>query len=110
MSRLLFTMVVLAAFGGVASAQDADPSHGEEVYVAQKCTMCHSIAGKGNPKGALDNVGSRLSAEELRLWIIDAQMMTEKTKAARKPPMRSYKLEKADLDALVSFLQTLKAP
>jgi len=36
--------------------------------------------------------------------------MTAKTKAERKPPMRSYELEKADLDALVAFLQTLKAP
>ena len=110
MLRPLFTIVFLTVFAGLASAQDADPSHGEEVFVAQKCAMCHSIAGKGQQKGPLDDVGSRLSAEEIRLWIVDAKMMTAKTNAARKPPMRTYKLEKADLDALVSFLQTLKAP
>lgn len=110
MLRPLFTMVFLTAFAGLASAQGADASHGQEVYTAQKCAMCHSIAGKGNPKGALDNVGSRLSADEIRMWIVDAKQMTAKTKAERKPPMRSYELEKADLDALVAFLQTLKAP
>jgi mono/diheme cytochrome c family protein len=101
---------MLGVLGGVASAQDGDPAHGEQVYAAQKCAMCHSIAGKGQQKGPLDDVGSRLSAEEIRLWIVDAKMMTAKTNAARKPPMRTYKLEKADLDDLVSFLQTLKAP
>jgi mono/diheme cytochrome c family protein len=33
---------------GFASAQDAK-AKGEAVFAAQKCSLCHSIAGKGNP-------------------------------------------------------------
>jgi hypothetical protein len=34
--------------------------------------------------------------------------MTAKTKAARKPLMKSYTLAKDDLDALVTYLLSLK--
>lgn len=103
---LLFGLIAPAA----ARAQDAAlAARGEKVYVAQKCAVCHSIAGKGNQKGPLDDVGSRLSAEEIRLWIVDATPMTAKTKATRKPVMRSYpNLPKDDLDALVAYMQSLK--
>src|SRR5438045_4453693 len=67
-----------------ASAQDAK-AKGEAVYTAQKCSLCHSVAGKGNPKGSLDGIGSKLSADEIRSWITDAKGMTAKTKATRKP-------------------------
>jgi len=78
------------------------------VYTAQKCSLCHSVAGKGNPKGALDDVGNKLKADELRMWITDAKGMTAKTKATRKPDMKSYTLPKEDVDNLVAYLQTLK--
>ena len=43
----------------VSSAQDAKQiERGMKVYADQKCSVCHSIAGKGNPKGPLDDVGS----------------------------------------------------
>jgi hypothetical protein len=34
--------------------------------------------------------------------------MTAKTKATRKPEMKSYNLPKEDLDALVAYLSSLK--
>ena len=98
-------LVCIFGVTGVASAQSA----GEKVYAANKCQMCHSIDGKGNAKGPLDHVGSKLSAAEIRSWMTDAEGMTAKTKAARKPMMKSYpKMEKADLDALVAYMQSLK--
>ena len=90
-----------------AAAQDAK-AKGEKVYADQKCSLCHSIAGKGNAKGPLDEVGSTLSADELRQWITDAKGMTAKTKAPRKPEMKSYTLPKDDVDALVAYLGSLK--
>jgi mono/diheme cytochrome c family protein len=79
------------------------------VYTAQKCSLCHSIDGKGNKKGPLDNVGAKLSEEEIRQWIVNAPEMTKKTKAERKPVMKSYeKLPKEDIDALVAYMQSLK--
>jgi mono/diheme cytochrome c family protein len=92
---------------GPAGGQDL-AAGGAKVYADRRCALCHSIAGKGNVKGPLDEVGSRLTSEELRLWIVDAKGMTAKTKAPRKPEMPSYALPAADLDALVSYLATLR--
>ena len=90
-----------------ASAQDL-ATKGKDVYAAQKCNVCHSIAGAGNKRGALDGVGAKHSAADIRSWITDAPAMTAKAKAERKPPMKAYTLAKDDLDALVAYLQTLK--
>jgi len=100
--------LVMAA--GVASAQDAAKAlRGKAVYAEQKCKLCHSIAGEGNAKGPLDGVGSKLSAEDIKQWIVDPKTATEKHKAPRKPPMKAYpNLPPADLEALVAYMQSLK--
>lgn len=96
---------------GLAStvlAQDK-VAKGAEVYGAQKCGVCHSVAGKGNVKGPLDKVGSKLSEADIRAWIADPKTMAAKTNAPRKPVMRAYpSLPKEDLDALVAYMQSLK--
>ena len=97
--------IVLSA--GWASAQDN--ARGIAVYGEQKCALCHSIAGKGNPKGSLDDVGSKLSADDIKAWITNPKDMAAKSNAERKPPMKAYPdLPAADLAALVGYLQTLK--
>jgi mono/diheme cytochrome c family protein len=100
----------LLLVAGTAAAQDkAQIDHGMKVYVDQKCSVCHSIAGKGNAKGPLDDVGSRLTADQIREWTVNPAEMTKKTKAERKPLMRAYpNLPKGDLDALVAYLLSLK--
>ena len=97
-------LVLLGATAAVAQ----DAAKGEQVYTAQKCAICHSIGDKGNKKGPLDGVGTKLSADELRKWIVDAKGMTAKTGAARKPEMKNYALPKEDVDALVGYMVTLK--
>jgi len=92
---------------GSAAAQD-QAARGAKVYADQKCSVCHSIAGKGNAKGSLDGVGTRLSKDDIHAWIVDAKGQTAKTNAARKPPMKNYVLPKEDVDALVAYLSTLK--
>jgi len=106
--QLAFASVLVLGAAAAASAQDAKVTKGMEVYTAQKCSLCHSIAGKGNAKGALDDVGSKLSPDDIRAWITDAKGMTAKTKATRKPEMKAYSLPKDDVDALVAYLSTLK--
>lgn len=107
--RILQLLVLMSLMGPAAASAQADVARGAKVYAEQKCMVCHAIAGKGNPKGALDDAGARLSAEEIRLWIVDPVAMTAKTKAARKPPMKAYaSLSKDDLDALVAYMQSLK--
>ena len=105
MFRTGFFVLAVSAFAAVAAAQDA--AAGAKVYVDQKCSVCHSIAGKGNAKGPLDDAG-KMPADDIRAWITDAKAMTEKTKAPRKPVMKQYSLPKGDVDALVAYLQTLK--
>ena len=96
------------AFTDTSSAQ-TPAERGMKVYADQKCSICHSIDGKGNAKGPLDSVGLKLSADEIREWMVHPAEMTKKTKAERKPPMRAYpKLAKEDLDAVVAYMLSLK--
>lgn len=106
MRSVILTIVMCAGVAASAAAQDA--KKGEQLFAEQKCTLCHSVGDKGNKKGPLDGVASKLSAAELREWITDAKGMTAKTKATRKPEMKAYSLPKEDVDALVAYLQTLK--
>jgi cytochrome c5 len=102
----LGAVIVLAIPTRTAWAQ-ADK--GMKVYEAQKCSICHSIGDKGNKKGPLDGVGSKLTADEIRQWIVEPAAMTAKAKATRKPPMKAYaNLPKDELDALVAYMVSLK--
>jgi mono/diheme cytochrome c family protein len=103
----LVVAVFCLGVAATASAQDAK-AKGEKLFTDQKCTLCHSIAGKGNAKGPLDGVGSKLTADEIRSWMTDAKGMTAKTKATRKPEMKQFTLPKDDVDALVAYLSSLK--
>jgi len=91
-----------------AAAQDA--AKGEGVYNAQKCSVCHAVAGKGNKANPLDGVGAKLSADDIRAWIVDPVAMTAKTGSQKKPPMpkKWASLPAAELDALVAYMQSLK--
>jgi mono/diheme cytochrome c family protein len=105
-------MVVIAAalllVPVVGFADDAKVEKGKQVFAAQKCSLCHSIAGKGNAKGSLDSVGSKLTAAEIKQWLTDPVGMAAKAKAERKPPMKAKPMPAEDVDALVSYLETLK--
>ncbi len=109
------TPLLIAAFAlatvaapRLAAAQDA--KHGQEVYAAQKCQTCHSIAGKGSKTNPLDGVGAKLSADETRQWIVNPTDMAAKAKSQKKPPMpnKYSKLPAADIDGLVAYMQSLK--
>ncbi len=105
--RLAVAGMLFLAAASSAAAQDLK-AKGEKLFVDQKCTLCHSVAGKGNVKGPLDGVGSKDSAADIRAWITDANAMTAKTGATRKPAMKQFSLEKDDVDALVAYVSSLK--
>jgi len=101
----------LVSSAGIASAQDAaQVKKGQEVYTAQKCSICHAIAGKGNKANPLDGVGAKLSADDIRAWMVTPIEAAAKAKSTKKPPMPAKygKLPAADLDALVAYMQSLK--
>jgi mono/diheme cytochrome c family protein len=110
--RILQVVVFIAGviLAGALSASAQDVKKGQQVYAAQKCQTCHAIAGKGKASNPLDGVGAKLSADEIKQWIVDPKGMTAKTKSTKKPPMPAKydKLPAADIDALVAYLASLK--
>ena len=115
-TRHMLHLTALALALGVATprpaaSQDASQvTRGAEVYAAQKCQVCHAVAGKGSKANPLDGVGTKLSAGDIRQWITHPAEMTVKTKSTKKPPMPAKwaSLPAADLDALVAYMQSLK--
>ena len=109
--RLILTSIAaifLISSTATLSAQ-ATAAAGMKVFETQKCSLCHSVAGKGNVKGPLDGAGSKLKAEEIRQWLTDPAGMAKKHDATRKPPMKNFgSLPAADLDALVAYVSSLK--
>ena len=67
MVRALSATVVILGTMATAAVGEAQSAleHGKQVYTAQKCQTCHSIQGVGNKRGALDDVGARLSEDEI---------------------------------------------
>ena len=108
MLRAAVYVVLLIGAGAASAAAQDTKTQGEKVFADQKCTLCHSVGDKGNKKGALDGVATKLKADDIRQWLVDAKGMTAKTKATRKPEMKAYTLGKDDVDALVAYLSTLK--
>jgi mono/diheme cytochrome c family protein len=111
-SVLLTAVLAPAALPGslLAAEQAGGAARGQEVYTAQKCQLCHAIAGKGSKANPLDGVGAKLSADDIREWITHPADMAAKTKSTKKPPMPNKygSLPAADVDALVTYLQSLK--
>ena len=108
MFRVMVGIVLCMGLTAIAAAQDAKIAQGKKLFADQKCALCHSVADKGNKKGPLDGVATKLKADDIREWIVDAKGMTAKTKATRKPPMKAYTLPKEEVEALAAYLLTLK--
>ena len=110
-TRRLVPLPALAAVLALATpAAGQDVKKGEAVYAAQKCSICHAIAGKGKAANPLDGVGAKLSAADIKQWIVDPKGMTTKSGSTKKPPMpaKYAGLPAADLDAMVAYLASLK--
>ena len=71
MKTLLIVIASTLAVWITVCPVSAQTEKGAQVYAAQKCSMCHSIAGKGNAKGPLDDVGSKFTSDQIHEWIVD---------------------------------------
>jgi mono/diheme cytochrome c family protein len=103
--RLCCFAIALAAVlsGGGGRAEEATRlEQGKKVYEREKCAMCHSIGGKGNRRNPLDGAGNRLSAEEIRKWIIAPREMKPGVKK------KAYELSEEDLAVLVEYIDSLE--
>ena len=115
--RKVFSVVAGLIVSGVAlTAQAPDPklvAQGQALYATNKCANCHMIAGTGGKAAsALDKVGAKLSAADLKMWLTDPAAMEAKLKAKPKVSMASFmkarKLSEADMTAIVAYMQSLK--
>ncbi len=104
MKKTVFLLVAGSMIlASVALAIAADATHGKEVYTAQKCQMCHAIAGVGNKKNPLDGVGAKLTPDKIKSWITEPKKMDPKTTMPAKASIPAK-----DLDDLVEYLSSLK--
>jgi mono/diheme cytochrome c family protein len=106
----LLTLGALATSSAAFGQDAALVKKGEGIYTAQKCSTCHAIAGKGAKTNPLDGVGGKLSAADIKSWIVDPIEMAKKSASTKKPamPKRYSNLPAGDLDALVAYMASLK--
>jgi ubiquinol-cytochrome c reductase cytochrome b subunit len=72
---------------------------GAVVFQDKQCRNCHSVGGAGGQRGpALDNVATRLTADELREKVVTG---------GGNMPAYGKNLSPPEVEALVSFLETL---
>jgi len=106
---LLSSAAAFILLGSTLYAQDK-VAEGSALFTSQKCILCHSVEGKGNKKGPLDDVGARLKAADIRAWLTTPDEMRAKTKATRSPAMKNFSsLSKDQIEALVIYLLAQRA-
>jgi ubiquinol-cytochrome c reductase cytochrome b subunit len=85
----------------VSALQKATPlvRQGAAVFQAKQCRNCHSIGGAGGERGpALDEVATRMTIDQMRFKVVSG---------GGNMPAYGKNLSPAEIEALVSFLETL---
>jgi cytochrome c2 len=104
--RIVLSATVMLAIAGtatLAAGQSGNAANGEKLYTAQKCSVCHQIAGKGGKMGPeLTKVGATRDAKWLAAYLPNPKGADPKNK------MTPVKLKGAELDDLIAYLLTLK--
>jgi len=93
--------------GDAAATAKKSSDVGKLAYERLRCSLCHSIDGKGNKNSPLDGVGSKHDKAALRDWTIGAGAAKDALPdgIAR---LKSGFGTAQDLDALVDYLTTLR--
>ncbi len=105
------TTLIVGAFlalgSALASAQDPKlVAKGQSLTVQHKCSMCHAVGAKGGKLGkAFEGVSDRFDAAALKRILADPQK--EFPDAKTKMPKVAWAA--GDIDAVVAYLQTIKA-
>lgn len=105
MKRLV--LVVIAAVVAIifcAPLYAQDIAAGKQAFGREKCSMCHNAK-----LNSLEGVGTKLTADQIRLWIENPTEAAKNSKSTSKMKMPAKNLSKADVDSLVAYLQTMKA-
>jgi ubiquinol-cytochrome c reductase cytochrome b subunit len=85
----------------VSKLEHATPlvRQGAAVFQSKQCRNCHAIDGAGGERGPdLDNVATRLTIDQMRFKVVSG---------GGNMPAYGKNLSPAEIEALVSFLETL---
>ena len=111
MTTVLAVTLVMAlhALAQVPSSGEAPAAKGRQVFEQYKCLLCHSLDGKGGKLSvALDGVAARRDAAAMKRILLNPEKELAGSKAKVKMPVVPFK--DGEVDALVTYLQTLKTP
>jgi ubiquinol-cytochrome c reductase cytochrome b subunit len=76
--------------------------HGAIIFQNKQCRSCHELGGEGGERGpALDGIATILTRD---------QMIRQVIQGSGNMPAYGKKLSPAEVDALVSFMETLRPP
>ena len=84
--------------------EDATPlvRQGAIIFESKQCRNCHSVGGQGGERGpALDDVATRMTPDQLRFKVVTG---------GGNMPAYGKNLSPAEIEALISFLDTLHPP
>ena len=99
----LTLLVLLAAAGHPASAQDDPGGRGLATFMKNGCHSCHVIGKVGSPLAPdLSHIGREHGAEYLRQWLWDPRSVRP------SDHMPALELTEADIDILAVYLSTLR--
>lgn len=109
-------VAVFVMFAGVGAFAQGKVDDGKAAYAANKCATCHAIGGAGGKfASALDGVGAKMKAEEIKKWLNDPAAMEAKLEKKPKmlmsasPTFKTKKLTPADVDNLTAYMLSLTA-
>ena len=98
-----FVMFVVFAVLVMISATVYAESKGEQIF-KQKCSMCHVVNGKGGKIGPeLTKVAAGMKDNDIKSQLENPK---KQNPSSSMPAFKS--LPKADMDALLGYLKTLK--
>jgi len=89
-----------------APAKRDRAERGRVLFEELACDSCHSLAGRGNPAGALDTAVARMDDARIREWIIAGPSVEDQLSRRARTRKQEYReLSSDDLDALVEYLK-----
>ena len=108
-SRMFVVLVSLAVASGVTiAAQDAKQVEaGKKLYETYNCKKCHKIGDVGK-LSVLDGVATKLTAEDIRKWLVSPDEMTAKLKKKPKVKMKKQDYKPGEVEVMMAYLLTLK--
>ncbi len=102
MKRSCLVIAVFAALALMTASAQAD-GRGGNIF-RQKCTMCHVVNGKGGQIGPdLSRIAAAMKDTDIKLKLENPR---KRNPSSSMPSFKS--LPKADMDALLEYLKTLK--